>query len=44
VIASKNGTDANSVVIENNLGDKKKGEQQEGGIIENDPVRVDQTF
>jgi hypothetical protein len=34
VIASKNGIDANSVVIENNLGDKKKGDQLEGGTIE----------
>jgi hypothetical protein len=32
------------VVIENNLGDKKKGEQLEGGIIENDPVRVEQHY
>jgi hypothetical protein len=30
------------VVIANNLGDKKKGEQQEGGIIENDPTMAEQ--
>jgi hypothetical protein len=30
------------VVIANNLGDKKKGEQQEGGTIEKPTIKVEQ--